>query len=87
MHILHDRYIHHVGKPYLLPFYKPINSITGSFIYPFIIYLNTTERIYLVFEVTKRQTAAKSALELPHAKVGVPYTGFKHYISKYIHST
>ena len=28
----------------------------------------------LVLEVTKRQTAAKSALDLPHAKVGVPYT-------------
>ena len=24
-------------------------------------------------------SVAKSALELPHAKVGVPYTDFKHY--------
>ena len=29
----------------------------------------------------------KSALDLPHAKVGVPYTDFKHLISQYIFST
>ena len=29
----------------------------------------------------------KSALELPYAKVGVPYTEFKHCISQYILST
>ena len=40
-----------------------------------------------VLQVTKRQTAAKSALELPSAKVGVPYNDFKHYISQYILST
>ena len=33
------------------------------------------------------QTAAKSALELPYAKVGVPYTDFKHCINQYILST
>ena len=31
--------------------------------------------------------AAKSALDLPRAKVGVPYTDFKHLISQYIFST
>ena len=42
----------------------------------------------LVLEVTKKaDSAAKSALELPHAKVGVPYTDFKHWISQYILST
>ena len=35
----------------------------------------------------KRQTDAKSALELHHTKVGVPYTDFKHCISQYIRST
>ena len=35
----------------------------------------------------KADSAAKSALELPHAKVGVPYTDFKHCISQYILST
>ena len=34
---------------------------------------------------TKRaNSTAKSALELPHAKVGVPYTDFKHHINQYI---
>ena len=32
-------------------------------------------------------SAAKSALELPRAKVGVPYNNFKHRISEYILST
>ena len=32
-------------------------------------------------------SAAKSALELPYAKVGVPYTDFKHCISQYILSS
>ena len=32
-------------------------------------------------------SAAKSVLELPYAKVGVPYTGFKYCISQYILST
>ena len=32
-------------------------------------------------------SAAKSALELPHAKVGVSYTDFKHCVSQYILST
>ena len=32
-------------------------------------------------------TKRKSALDLPRAKVGVPYTGFKHLISQYIVST
>ena len=42
----------------------------------------------LVLEVTKKaDCAAKSALELPHAKVGVPYTDYKHWISQYILST
>ena len=35
----------------------------------------------------KPNSAAKSALELPHAKVGVPYTDFKYCISQYILST
>ena len=35
----------------------------------------------------KRQTAAKSSLDLPRVKVGVPYTDFKHHISQYILST
>ena len=35
----------------------------------------------------KADSAAKSALELPHAKVGVFYTNFKHCISLYILST
>ena len=29
----------------------------------------------------------KSALDLPHAKFGVPYSDFKHLISQYIFST
>ena len=29
----------------------------------------------------KADSAAKSALDLPHAQVGVPYTDFKHLIS------
>ena len=33
------------------------------------------------------ESAAKSALDLPHAQVGVPYTDFKHLISQYIFST
>ena len=32
-------------------------------------------------------SAAKSALDLPHAKVGVPYNDFKHCINQYILST
>ena len=32
-------------------------------------------------------SAAKSALDLPCAKVGVPYTDCKHLISQYIFST
>ena len=32
-------------------------------------------------------SAAKCALELPHAKAGVPYTNFKHCIIQYILST
>ena len=32
-------------------------------------------------------SAAKSALDLPHAKVGVPYNNFKHCINQYILST
>ena len=35
----------------------------------------------------KAHSAAKSALDLPCAKVGVPYTDFKHLISQYIFST
>ena len=35
----------------------------------------------------KADSAAKSALELPHATVCVPYTDFKHCISQYILST
>ena len=35
----------------------------------------------------KADLAAKSALDLPHAQVGVPYTDFKHLISQYIFST
>ena len=35
----------------------------------------------------KADSAAKSALDLPCAKVGVPYTDFKHLISQYIFST
>ena len=35
----------------------------------------------------KADFAAKSALDLPRAKVGVPYTDFKHRISQYIFST
>ena len=35
----------------------------------------------------KADSAAKSAVELPHAKVGVPYTDFKYLISQYIFST
>ena len=35
----------------------------------------------------KADSAAKSALDLPHAKVGVPYTDFKYLISQYIFST
>ena len=34
----------------------------------------------------KADSAAKSALDLPHAKVGVPYSKFKHLISQYIFS-
>ena len=32
-------------------------------------------------------SAAKSALDLPHAKIGVPYNDFKHCVSQYILST
>ena len=35
----------------------------------------------------KENSAAKSALDLPRANVGVPYTDFKHLISHYIFST
>ena len=35
----------------------------------------------------KTDSAAKSALDLPRAKVGVPYTDFKHLISQYIFFT
>ena len=35
----------------------------------------------------KADSAAKSALDLPHAQVGVPYTDFKHSINQYIFST
>ena len=35
----------------------------------------------------KADSAAKSALDLPRAKDGVPYTDFKHLISQYIFST
>ena len=35
----------------------------------------------------KADSAAKSALDLPRAKVGVPNTDFKHLISQYIFST
>ena len=35
----------------------------------------------------KADSAAKSALELPHTKVGVPYIDFKHCISQYILSS
>ena len=35
----------------------------------------------------KADSAAKSVLELLHAKVDVPYTDFKHFISQYILST
>ena len=35
----------------------------------------------------KADLAAKSALDLPHAKVGVPYTDFKYLIGQYIFST
>ena len=39
---------------------------------------------------TKHMTStkiAKSALDLPHVKVGVPYTDFKYLISQYIFFT
>ena len=35
----------------------------------------------------KTDLAAKSALDLPRAKVGVPYTDFKYLIDQYIFST
>ena len=35
----------------------------------------------------KADSTAKSALDLPHAQVGVLYTDFKHLISQYIFST
>ena len=35
----------------------------------------------------KADSAAMSALDLPRAKVGVPYTDFKHLFSQYIFST
>ena len=35
----------------------------------------------------KADSAAKSALDLPRARFGVPYTDFKHLISQYIFST
>ena len=35
----------------------------------------------------KTDSAAKSALDLPRAKVGVPYTDFKYLIRQYIFST
>ena len=35
----------------------------------------------------KADAAAKSALDLPHAKVGVPYTDLKYIITQYIFST
>ena len=41
----------------------------------------------LASRVTKRQIQLPSALDLPHAQVGVPYTEFKHLISQYMCST
>ena len=41
--------------------------------YPAILALGGNERA---------DSAAKSALNLPHAKVGVPYNDFKHYINQ-----
>ena len=35
----------------------------------------------------KADSTAKSALDLPRVKVGVPYTDFKHHINQYILST
>ena len=35
----------------------------------------------------KADSAAKSALDLPRVKVGVPNTDFKHHINQYILST
>ena len=35
----------------------------------------------------KADSVAKSALDLPHAQVGVPYTDFKHLNIQYIFST
>ena len=35
----------------------------------------------------KAESAAKSALDLPRAKVGVPYTDLKYIINQYIFST
>ena len=32
----------------------------------------------------RADSAARSALDLPHAKVGVPYNDFKHCINQYI---
>ena len=40
----------------------------------------------LTLRAMKRQTA-KSALDLPRSKVGVPYNDFKHCINQYILST
>ena len=44
-------------------------------------------RAILALEVTKWQTTVTSALELPHAKFGIPYNEFKHYLNQYIIST
>ena len=35
----------------------------------------------------RADSAAKSALDLPHVKVGVPYNDFKHCINQYILAT
>ena len=35
----------------------------------------------------RADSAVKSELDLPHAKVGVPYNDFKHCINQYILST
>ena len=34
--------------------------------------------------IKKADSAVKSALDLPHVKVGVPFTDFKHHINQYI---
>ena len=53
---------------------------TSALDLPCVIYISLLTIFFLARRGCKRQNAAKSALDLPRVKVGVPYTDFNHYI-------